>query len=138
MQGDLPCPCAPTMNQGHKYPLGDTISNVVTPFRVRKEAQAKACGYSSGSDERAHLTCQQSISRYNLNDNINIQQYGCPTPRMGGRKGEAGERPALSRNCNPPSRRARTTAQIATTTAFAERGWSDDLEPPCQAGRGFV
>ena len=44
--------------------------------------------------------------------------------------------PALSRNCNPFTRRARTTAQIATITTFAEGGWSESQRPPA-ATAGF-
>ena len=61
-----------------------------------------------------------------------------PDPRMGGRKGEAGVSPALSRNCNPHLRRARTTAQIATTKAFVERGWSDEPDNPLSRWQGSL
>ena len=49
MQGDLPCPCAPTIILCFKRLLGEAISNVAAPFRVRLEAQAEACDYSFDS-----------------------------------------------------------------------------------------
>lgn len=47
-----------------------------------------------------------------------------PLPRMAGRNREAGESPALSRNCNPPTRwKARTPASSTVSTSLAARRW---------------
>ncbi len=45
MQGDLPCPVALTMILDDKHPVGEAISNVAAPFRVRIDTRALACSY---------------------------------------------------------------------------------------------
>ena len=56
-------------------------------------------------------------------------QPGYLPPRMGRFKGEAGESPALSRNCKPRMRQARTTAQLRPQPASWKGGGSWQQSP---------
>ena len=84
-------------------------------------------GFVAGTPPHPICTFPTSVLYSDTANRILVRLW-CPTPRMAGLKGEAGESPALSRSCKlieptgPINKPDRPPGRAHTT--FAEGGWS--------------